>query len=329
MKTLIIGVAVIAILAVIYFSISKRKKTVAASGEDQDNVAQVSSKGIMRETIDDWKRNFSASGLGRHWDFFKPLLRDEILITTESALESDLKIGQSKIGGQPDLPENVAWFGEDNGKSLSFIAQINFAETKAFDKSGMLPTRGIVYFFYSAEQEAWGFDPNDKDKFKVYYFDGDEKDLRRADIPADLDPHSWFKPCKLSYSNAISLPNWEQEYLTGRLSDKEQDVYLELSSPEGETNKLLGHSDNIQGPMEEECQLVTNGLFCGDSSGYDDPRATALRKDSDRWRLLFQIDSIDIAEMMWGDAGRLYFWIREDDLKKKAFDKTWFVLQCS
>lgn len=327
MKTLIIGIIAIAILGVIYFTVSKRKRAISDSEESQgDNVQP---KEIPRKTIDDWERNFTESGLSHHWEFFKPLLRDEIIITTEPSSESDLKLGQSKIGGQPDLPENVDWFKEDNGKSLSFIAQINFSETKALDNTGLLPKRGIVYFFYSAEQEAWGFDPKDKDKFKVYYFDGDENTLTRKEFPADLGQYSKFNPCKLSYASSMSLPNWEQENLTGRLKDNEQDAYWRLSSPEGEINKLLGHSDNIQGPMEEDCQLVTNGLYCGDPSGYNDPRADALRKDSGKWRLLFQIDSINIAGMIWGDVGRLYFWIKEEDLKDRAFDKSWFVSQCS
>lgn len=330
MKTLIIGLLIIAILGAVYFfSFLKRKRTTTTLQATQSHVAQVNAKEIKRKTIDHWKANFAEFGLGHHWEFFKPLLRDEILIATEPASESDLKVGQSKIGGQPDLPKDLTWFREENGKSLSFIAQINFSETSAFGKTGMLPQRGIAYFFYSTEQEAWGFDPKDKGKFKVYYCDGDEKTLKRAEFPSDLEQYSKFKPCKLSYSNSISLPNWEKDYLTRRLNSKEQDVYLELSTPEGEINKLLGHSDNIQGPMEEECQLVTNGLFCGDPSGYNDPRAKVLRKDSDKWRLLLQIDSIEIAGMMWGDVGRLYFWIKEDDLKNKAFDKTWFVLQCS
>jgi uncharacterized protein YwqG len=70
-------------------------------------------------------------------------------------------------------------------------------------------------------------------------------------------------------------------------------------------------------------------LYCGDPSGYNDPRAEGLKKDANQWILLFQIDSIDKAGMMWGDVGRVYFWIKKDDLEKKDFDKIWFVLQCS
>jgi uncharacterized protein YwqG len=31
---------------------------------------------------------------------------------------------------------------------------------------------------------------------------------------------------------------------------------------------------------------------------------------------------------MWGDAGILYFWIREEDARAGRFDQAWAVLQC-
>ncbi|NOT29697.1 MAG: DUF1963 domain-containing protein [Planctomycetes bacterium] len=81
--------------------------------------------------------------------------------------------------------------------------------------------------------------------------------------------------------------------------------------------------------MELECQLVTNGVYCGDSSGYQEPRAKELEAGQTEWRLLLQLDSDERAKMMWGDAGRLYFWIRESDLCEHDFDKAWLILQCS
>ncbi len=41
-------------------------------------------------------------------------------------------------------------------KSLSFIAQVNLAETSLFDKENLFyANSGLLYFFYSAEQEVW------------------------------------------------------------------------------------------------------------------------------------------------------------------------------
>jgi uncharacterized protein YwqG len=32
--------------------------------------------------------------------------------------------------------------------------------------------------------------------------------------------------------------------------------------------------------------------------------------------------------MMWGDAGKLYFWITKDDFINRNFENTWMILQC-
>ena len=40
-------------------------------------------------------------------------------------------------------------------------------------------------------------------------------------------------------------------------------------------------------------------------------------------------DSDDDIEVMWGDMGILYFWVRESDARKRDFSAAWVVLQCS
>jgi uncharacterized protein YwqG len=32
--------------------------------------------------------------------------------------------------------------------------------------------------------------------------------------------------------------------------------------------------------------------------------------------------------MMWGDTGRLYFWVTEDALRRRAWTEVHLVLQC-
>ena len=91
---------------------------------------------------------------------------------------------------------------------------------------------------------------------------------------------------------------------------------------------MFGHPDSIQDDMQLECQLVTNGLYCGDPSGYDDPRTASLEKGKYDWRLLLQIDSDENLNTVWGDDGRIYYWIRDQDLKEGNFDNTWLLLQC-
>ncbi|WP_276975506.1 YwqG family protein [Flavobacterium filum] len=298
--------------------------------------------------IEEFKNKLDINGLGKYFDKFQPLLRNTIRFYQQATDENTIAIGQTKIGGRPDLPTEIKWVTETNvvetikkkflvfnskkeeiiTKPLSFIAQINLAETKPFDKENLLPKTGLLYFFYSAEQESWGFDHKDKNKFKVIYWNGSLLELKRTEFPSDLPEYSCYKPCSVVIKSEVSLPSYGHD-IYADFTDEETDKYWEEVYNDENLNKLLGYSDNIQGEMELECELVTNGLYCGDSSGYNDLRAKALEPNAKNWRLLMQIDSNEENEMMWGDCGRLYFWIKIDDLLNKQFDKSWFSLQCS
>ncbi|MGE7094207.1 DUF1963 domain-containing protein [Lysinibacillus sp. NPDC048646] len=89
-----------------------------------------------------------------------------------------------------------------------------------------------------------------------------------------------------------------------------------------------GHPDMIQGDMYLQWQFVTNGLYCGDPTAYNHPLHMELEPHAKDWHLLLQLDSEDGLGYMWGDSGKLYFWIRKEDCKNKKFDKAWTVLQC-
>lgn len=250
MKIIIILAVIFAIATTIYRRASKTKVTNRTDDSNNPRATlEHSSRTVSLLTTNDWKLKFRNAGLEQHWAKFEHLLRNEIAIHPDAAVDTEIKVGQSKIGGQPDLPRNQTWFKEDNGTSLGFLAQINLTETRPFDKSNQLPPSGLLYFFYSAEQDAWGFDLNDKDKFKVFYFNGDISDLERPDFPSDLPEHSRYKTCKLTFAHSVSAPSWESGVVRGLLTSEEQDAYVDLTV-DGEITKLLGHSDNIQAPME-------------------------------------------------------------------------------
>jgi uncharacterized protein YwqG len=150
--------------------------------------------------------------------------------------------------------------------------------------------------------------------------------LKRIPPPEALEEEGRFEACALIAQQEISLPSYGSNLLKF-LTKEEQETVFELFG--GNINKMLGYADTIQGDMELECELVTNGLYCGDPSGYNDPRAKELEPNAVDWRLLLQVDSNeDENGMMWGDVGRLYFWIKEHHLLAKNFDKSWVILQC-
>jgi len=55
-------------------------------------------------------------------------------------------------------------------------------------------------------------------------------------------------------------------------------------------HRLLGHPDPVQGDMEAQSQLVTNGMGA-DSDGWDRDRERRLLKEKGVWRMLLQVDS--------------------------------------
>lgn len=254
-----------------------------------------------------------------------------------------LPIGVSKFGGCPDLPKGFQWYyfkGESpftdkiKDRPLSFLAQINCSEVKKYDLDNRLPSTGILYFFYELESMAWGFDPQDKGGAKVYYYNGDISELVRTAFPKDMEQDFMMPEIKLSFASQYNVPSFEElfdDYQSN--SWEEYDDFLEKSgymiSTEN-SSKLLGYSDTIQGDMLLQCELVTNGLYCGDTTAYKSPKIREFEKNKNQWKLLFQLDTVttDDFELMFGDCGRIYYFIKEEDLKNKSFDNTWLILQC-
>ena len=160
----------------------------------------------------------------------------------------------------------------------------------------------------------------------------DNHSLTRCAPPSPVPDYADFASCKLLFEEAISFPLWVTEHVQSlEFTDEERDQYIELCDGEdttGSHHRILGHPQEIQGEMPLECQLASNGVYCGNLAGYENPRAKDHAAGADQWRLLIQIDSDDNVGWMWGDVGRLYFWITESDLRARQFDNAWMILQC-
>ncbi len=265
-------------------------------------------------------------------------LLPSVRLEVRAAGRAEPGIGRSRVGGLPDLPAGLSWPRRiPGGAPLSFLAQFNLAEVAPYDPEGRLPRQGMLWFFYDAEEQPWGFDPADRGAWRVIYADVDPAGLVRLGSPEALGTEWIFREATVGFRRELTLPPLESGFVQGlNLSREERGRYMDLEEAVhrlygGENiHRLLGHPQPIQGDMQLECQLVSHGLYCGTSEGYQDPQAEALRPGAADWRLLFQLDSdFDATGMMWGDVGRLYFWIREQDLRERRFADVWMVLQCS
>ena len=243
---------------------------------------------------------------------------------------------RSKLGGRPLLPENFVW-PRSKKRALEFVLQVDLAELARFARSGVLPSYGLLTFFYDLEDQPWGYDPAELEGFRVEFVEGNS--LVPHELPSvdhGLSKHT------LVFHQTMTLPQfgsraYDELNRESGMSSNDADRYFDFLAayesryyPAGtvaSAHRLLGHSANIQGDMQLEAQLVTNGLYCGDPSGYHDSRPKELESGADDWVLLLQLDSDDHADLMWGDAGMLYYWILFSDLAALRFDRTRMTLQ--
>ena len=276
------------------------------------------------------RARYEEYGLGRIFEEIKNYAKNAVEISLKASDDQQIPIGASKFGGSPDLPRSEPWpVNEQTGEPLHFIAQINFSEVSEFDTQSELPSRGMLYLFYDCAQMPWGYDPKDGAFKKVIYAE-DTGELECKVAPFESDES--FAATSLKFANTTELPDLESDLVGDiEMSDNEIDAYWQMADDfceqRGE-NKILGHSDNIQGGMELECELVTNGFYCGGDEDYSGPEFEKLRQNIGEWTLLLQIGSNDENEMMWCDCGKIYLWIRKSDLRERKFDKSWLVLQC-
>lgn len=242
---------------------------------------------------------------------------------------------RSRFGGEPLLPPDFSW-PESGDRPLDFLLQIDMADVKPFDPDDVLPPSGLLTIFYDTEEQPWGYDPDQIDGFCVEL-------ITRSDVVRTALPEACarFPQRFVRFGNARTLPHvgsraFDAFDRDAHMSDDELDKYLDFQEqyekqpyPKGAArHHLLGHSSNIQGDMQLEAQLVSHGLNCGHATAYSDPRRAELEQGADDWLLLLQLDSDSSVEMMWGDVGRLYFWIRSEDLAARRFDRVWMSLQC-
>lgn len=281
-------------------------------------------------TPEELQERLHAIGLHAYWQAAQTHVRNAIHMQTRAIKTlDDLPLGASRIGGVPDLPPGVDWPMRGHWP-LSFIAQINLAESHPFDTEQRLPARGMLYLFYDTQDMPWGFDPKDCTSFKVLYLEVDASALVRTAQPEQLIEDYRLDAAGIQFDQCLSLPSPYSHSLHHFTPDEAEIEALRdwqnlMPKP---AHQLLGHSDNIQGNMELECQLVSHGLYCGDETGYQDPRAQTLAPGASDWLPLMQIDSDDLCNWMWCDCGILYVWIRQQDLAARNFDNCWVILQC-
>lgn len=295
--------------------------------------------------FDFFKKKANAPKLNKElYSAIKALEKNEILmLAQEGTSVSDP--GASKIGGKPYLPSDFVWptytdNDENVTRPLSFFCQINLSDIKPYDKEALLPSSGMLCFFYECESMKWGFDAEDRGAARVLYIDtAHATGLAPRDIPDDIPEEYVIPEIALQFKARSSYPKFEEFELYSDLDpdwEEYDSVLAELGvdiDSDSEEHKLLGYADIIQNEMLTEAERVSRGLYCGDAESYrntpEDVEVEITRHATD-WVLLCQLSTIanEDFEFMFGDCGMLYFYIRKDDLAAMNFDDVHFSVQC-
>ena len=185
---------------------------------------------------------------------------------------------------------------------MTFLAQFALAEVALYDEAGLLPSRGLLSFFLSAE--AFGSDP--AGGYAVLY-EPDPDRLHRAPPLPEVPEETDEEPARLVFRTALHLygeptPDWTEEV---EIFDDIQAALNDLDfAPEEEAlscSFLLGRStDAVPFAEEEEGELALFSLQSSDDWPFlgqgihgvsflisgDDLRA----RDFSRVRLIYDVD---------------------------------------
>lgn len=211
---------------------------------------------------------------------------------------------------------------------MAFLAQLDLSEISSAHKYDWLEDKGLLLFFYDVIEMPWGFDPKDRGKWSILF--QPEPDTYIS-YPEDLGNEFRIRELYIQPELVQVLPNYDDPSIEDLgLSDEEIDAYIDLNEGDEEpSHQVGGFPSPVQGNyMELDSQLASNGIYVGNAEGYNSEEGKKLASGAKDWKLLFQFDSDDDLDIMWGDCGMLYFWVQEHKAKQNQFDNSWLILQC-
>lgn len=256
-----------------------------------------------------WREKFEANGLAKYIAPFSELTKPGFILEKEDAAGT-LAPGASKFGGAPDLPPDVEIPSKD-GSPLTLIAQLNLSDAALAGNAGPLPESGVLSFFYDTEEQPWGGEEDDRNRWTLLYFENPEE-LDRREVPEE-----------------VMLPEFAASFLEQETLDIDAIIGMDFDDDTGEAifelleegaphHQVLGHPSAVQNPVFPEIAHYCDGIEDWDEA----------EKAAGDYVLLFQMDSDDDLDAVWGDLGMLYFCIRKEDLEEKRFDRTQMIMQC-
>lgn len=251
------------------------------------------------------------------------LLNYTVNITRKDADADSIPIGTSKIGGQPDVPtpETFEW-PECKGQPMTFVTQINFEELHPFDRDGVFPDKGMLYFFFYVDSEDFRY-PERRDEYETVFLPeaDDVSKLQPMPFPESLPKAVHLVPCDLHFASDFTLPAFPNFKFKGKGFSPDDIARL------GEADALIcgvtGRTPTDEYWMLGEPQTL-------ESDVYKDWSEHALNgSEPEDYMLLQQISFTDSSTnlFMFGNLGIAYWGITKEDLAEKRFENTVLICQ--
>ena len=210
-------------------------------------------------------------------------------------VEGSPGLGATKLGGHPDLPAEQPW-PVDGARTLCFVGQLDLAEFAGRPGAERWPSDGLLLCFEGIHMEP--------PLGRVVYVPAGASLARRAppdgasmlpDDPEGFDMFCVYPEAAMALSERLSLPPpWSAhcQALEKALGDDAFTLYWD--------EVWLPSVDTIEDDVHR-------------ALGY-----TTTQDDSDAHQLgltlVLEVASDDALEMMWGDVGRLWFFVPDADL---------------
>ncbi|OON75989.1 YwqG family protein [Streptomyces tsukubensis] len=243
----------------------------------------------------------------------------------------------ARLGGLPALPADVPWPEWAGHGPLSFVASVDCAALPSDSLDIPFPSEGSLAFFYFDGSLDGGLalvgpsEPGSEDGSRVIHIPASAAAFERP-APEGLTA---YPEVPLTARRTHSAAQSDHPLVAALFADgapsavgydhpvASEDFADALWELEGDTcHAIGGYADPVQGPVELE---IAKGAL-GEAVEWEDP---AVYEEAGAWTLLAQFDTDDDADMMWGDAGVLYWLIRPTDLAELRFDRARFTWQCA
>jgi hypothetical protein len=248
--------------------------------------------------------------------------------------------GVSRLGGPSEVPVGFDFPQGPAGES-TFLLQVNLAELPQSLRPDLLPDHGLLSFFNAIHGPSRG-GVDDWSAAKVFWFEDPLK--------CSLVPRSSDSPAYELGLDAIFVPAVDDETCTlaGSVCEFDRETYVQsfYGTPkiahtqsvvdrisEGKSfltqfdrsweSWLLGHAHPRQSDKLPEDGPLEYLIDHSDTLETLRDTAQAIARDG---ILLLQLDSGPTHT--WGDVGRMYWFISEQDLRDRRFDRVWSTWDC-